>query len=72
MTQEVERHLERMAKIKRLMPAYRNYRLHGAVAGMTLDAEAIALAEREGLWVLGQSGETVEVKNRPGFEPRVW
>lgn len=61
-----------MSKIKCLMPAYLEYRLYGAVAGMTVDTDAAAFAEKEGLWVLDQSGKTVVVKNHPGFEPRVW
>jgi hypothetical protein len=70
--EDVERHLERLAKIKRLAPRYANTKIHGAVAGMLVDEDAVEAAQAAGLWVLAQSGETVALKNDPGFTPRVW
>jgi len=70
--EEVERHVERMNKFKRLLPKYADMRVHGAVAGMVVDEDAIQAAQAAGLWVLAQSGETVALKNDPGFAPRVW
>jgi hypothetical protein len=70
--EEVERHVERMNKFKRLLPKYADMRVHGAVAGMVVDEDAIEAAQAAGLWVLAQSGETVALKNDPGFAPRVW
>jgi hypothetical protein len=70
--EEVERHGARMEAIKRLMPKYADMRLQGAVAGMVVDEDAVEAAQAAGLWVLAQSGDTVEVRNTPGFTPRVW
>jgi len=70
--QEVEQHVERMNKFKRLLPRYADMQVHGAVAGMVADEDAIEAAQAAGLWVLAQSGETVALKNDPGFAPRVW
>ena len=70
--EEVERHVERMNKFKRLLPKYADMRIHGAVAGMVVDEDAIQAAQAAGLWVLAPSGETVALKNDPGFTPRVW
>jgi hypothetical protein len=70
--EEVERHVERMNKFKRLLPKYADMRVHGAVAGMVVDEDAIQAAQAAGLWVLAQSGETVALKNNPDFAPRVW
>jgi hypothetical protein len=70
--EEVERHVERMNKFKRLLPKYADMRVHGAVAGMVVDEDAIEAAQAAGLWVLAQSGETVALKNDPDFAPRVW
>jgi len=70
--EDVERHVKRLEKIKRLMPRYADTRIHGAVAGMVVEDEAIEAAEEAGLWVLVQSGETVKIGNSPDFEPRVW
>ncbi len=70
--QEVERHVARLNRIKRLMPAYARHRIQGAVAGMTVDAEAARSAQEAGLWVLAQSGDSVALLNAPDFEPKVW
>jgi hypothetical protein len=70
--EEVERHVERMNKFKRLLPRYADMRIHGAVAGMVVDEDAIEAAQAAGLWVLAQSGETVALRNDPDFTPRVW
>jgi hypothetical protein len=70
--EEVERHVERMNKFKRLLPKYADMRVHGAVAGMVVDEDAIEAAQAAGLWILALSGETVALKNDPGFAPRVW
>jgi len=70
--EEVERHVERMNKFKRLLPKYADMQIYGAVAGMVVDEDAIEAAQAAGLWVLAQSGETVALKNGPGFTPRVW
>jgi len=70
--EEVERHVERMNKFKRLLPKYADMRIHGAVAGMVVDEDAIQAAQAAGLWVLAKSGETVVLRNAPDFSPRVW
>jgi len=70
--EEVERHVERMNKFKRLFPKYADMQIHGAVAGMVVDEDAVEAAQAAGLWVLAPSGETVALKNNPDFAPRVW
>jgi hypothetical protein len=70
--EEVERHVERMNKFKRLLPKYADMRIQGAVAGMVVDEDAVEAAQAAGLWVLAKSGETVTLRNDPGFTPRVW
>ena len=70
--EEVERHVERMNKFKRLLPKYADMQVHGAVAGMVVGEDAVEAAQSAGLWVLAQSGETVALKNDPDFAPRVW
>jgi hypothetical protein len=69
---DVERHLERLAAIKRLAPRYADTKIHGAVAGMVVDDDAIKAAQAAGLWVLAQSGETVKLCNSADFVPQVW
>jgi len=64
-----------MAKLERFrdfFPEYADMQLYGAVAGMGIEAEADRYAYRQGLFVLAQSGETVEILNDAQFQPRVW
>ncbi|MCS7009037.1 MAG: hypothetical protein NZL93_03750, partial [Chthoniobacterales bacterium] len=66
----VEEHGKRLGKIRRIASGYEGKVLYGAVAGMVVEEEAQRVAEEEGLYVLRQSGESVEIANRPGFEPK--
>jgi len=70
--EDVERHVARMNKIKRLMPKYADTKIYGAVAGMVVDSNAIDMAQQSGLWVLAQSGETVALLNSADFVPKMW
>lgn len=68
----VDEHLARMEKLKRLLPAYRHHRALGAVAAMVVTESVKDYAIGQGLYVLYQSGENVEILSPEGFAPRVW
>ncbi|MBV5322641.1 MAG: hypothetical protein JZU60_02250 [Ilumatobacteraceae bacterium] len=68
----VDEHLERMEKLKRLFPLYKNHRALGAVAAMVMSDSVKAYAQNQGFYVLCQNGENVEVSNTEGFTPRAW
>jgi hypothetical protein len=70
--EDINEHLERVAILKQLIPIYRNSHVHGAIAGMTWDEETARYAYRQGLFVLGQSGDTVTILNDKNFRPRIW
>jgi len=65
----VEQHVGNLERFRRLFPKYGDMVLYGAVAGMVVDEDASELAQQRGLFVLRQSGETVEIVNPQGFEP---
>ena len=65
----VENHIALLGKIKRLQPRYAAMNLYGAVAGIVIDSDARKFAENSGLFVIAQSGETVEILNAPDFAP---
>jgi len=69
---DVDEHLERLESFKRFMPRYGDVRLAGAVAGMIVPTNVGRYAYRKGLYVLAQSGDTMTILNRDGFQPRVW
>ncbi len=69
---DVDDHLERLGKFKRLMPRYAGVRALGAVAAMVVPREVGRYAYRQGLFVLAQSGESVVILNDAQFQPRAW
>jgi len=68
----VDAHLARMAKFKRLLPTFRNHQALGAVAAMVMSKEVRDYAHSQGLYVLYQSGENVEISTPVGFTPKIW
>ena len=52
-----------LKNFKQLFPFFSNYKLYGAVASMSDPGEASKLAKEYGLFVLGQSGNDLEIIN---------
>jgi hypothetical protein len=69
---DVNEHLARLDKIKRLMPRYKDNRILGAVAGMIIPNNVASYAIRKGLYVIGQNGGHLELRNESVFVPNVW
>lgn len=69
---DVDEHLQRLAKFKRLMPRFRDVNALGAVAAMIVPNEVASYAYRQGLFVLVQSGENVVILNDSAFIPQIW
>jgi len=70
--QDIDEHLARLAKIKRLLPKYANTRIMGAIAAMVIPDNVARYAYSKGLFVIGQSGEHLEIRNDAEFKPAVW
>lgn len=69
---DVNEHLERLDKIKRLIPRYVENNIIGAVAGMVIPENVALYAIRKGLYVIGQNGEHLELSNPQNFAPKMW
>ena len=69
---DVDDHLERIGKFKKLFPEFASKRLLGAIAAMVVPDDAVRYAERCGLYVIGQRGDDAAFLNSEGFEPRAW
>jgi hypothetical protein len=69
---DVDEHLERLGKFKRLLPRYENIQLLGAVAAMVAPLEVARYAYRQGLFVITQSGEDLVILNDAKFQPKAW
>jgi hypothetical protein len=64
---DVNEHLARLAKVKRLLPAYADKRVMGAAAAGRCGALC-----RLGLFVIAQTGDHLPVRNDAAFRPGVW
>ncbi|CAN2042408.1 DUF3782 domain-containing protein [Candidatus Magnetomoraceae bacterium gMMP-15] len=69
---DVNEHLDRMSKFKRVMPEYADRKVIGAVAGIVIDEGVDKFAYRKGFFVIVQSGESVQILNDDKFKPKVW
>lgn len=69
---DVNEHLARLEKVKRLLPRYKNNRVLGAVAGMVIPENVAQYAIRKGLYVIGQNGDHLELRNEQVFVPKAW
>jgi hypothetical protein len=73
-TDDVIRHLDKMALIRKCLD-YRGdaRKIVGAVAGGSVNRKVIEYAQNEGLYVVVQSGDAVEITDMPtGFKAREW
>jgi hypothetical protein len=71
-TAYVDQHLERMNKLKRMLPTYRHHQAFGAVAALVMPNDVAEYAEEQGFYVLVQSGETLTIRNEPAFRAKAW
>jgi len=69
---DVNEHIERLENFKRFFPDYADKRVMGAVAGIVIEENAGKYAYRRGLFVIGQSGDTVAILNDAKFKPGIW
>jgi hypothetical protein len=69
---DVDEHMERLSKMKRVFPIYKNHRLLGAMAAMVIPPKAAEYAMKCGLFVIGPKGEDAIVLNPPTFRPKAW
>lgn len=53
-------------------PEYRERKLVGILAALTVPEDQLRYAEKKGFLVLGIGEEIMEVKNRKGFKPKLW
>jgi hypothetical protein len=69
---DVREHLEQLDKLKRLLPKYGDSRVLGAVAAMVIPDNVAKYAYRRGLYVIGQSGDHLLIRNDAKFMPKAW
>jgi len=61
-----------IATFREYFPEYRDLPLVGILATLAVATSVLNYAEKQGFLVLAVGEEIMEVKNRPGFEPKRW
>jgi hypothetical protein len=69
---DVNQHLVNLGKLKRLLPSYQDKQVLGAVAAMVLPDNVARYAYKQGLYVIGQSGDHLLIRNDEKFVPKYW
>ena len=72
LVEDVDDHVERMEKFKRVFPRYADARALGAVAAIVLPEDVAKYAYRRGFFVLTAKGEDVVILNDEDFTPAEW
>jgi len=69
---DINEHLKRLQKLKKMLPAYADKRVMGAVTAMVMPDNVAQYAYRQGLFVIAQTGDHLSVRNDLNFKPAVW
>ena len=69
---DVDRLIDEIAAFREFLPARAHLPVVGILATLSVDDSVLNYAERLGFLVLAVGDQVMEVKNRPGFEPRFW
>jgi hypothetical protein len=69
---DVDEFIEKLGRFRLAFPHYGDYQIFGAVAGIEIDAGVDRYAYQRGLFVIQQTGDTVEIANDGAFRPVAW
>ncbi len=69
---DVEAFMKKLDKVKFFFPHIVDKKILGGMAGIVVDNGVDKLVYRKGLFMLGQSGDTVKILNDEKFKPREW
>jgi hypothetical protein len=69
---DVDAFIAEIATFREYFPEYRDLPLVGILATLAVDQNVLSYAEKQGFLMLAVGDEIMEVKNRPGFEPKRW
>ncbi|RKX78578.1 MAG: hypothetical protein DRP87_05845 [Spirochaetes bacterium] len=71
--EDIKNYIQRLDKLQKYpIRTILNTKLIGAVAGINIESDAGKYAYSQGLFVLKQKGEIVEIANDDKFKPREW
>ncbi len=66
---DVKDHVSRLEQFKDYFPEYKERKVIGAVGGIVIEESADRYAYKQGMFVITESGESVDILNDRDFEP---
>ncbi|MCB2264232.1 MAG: hypothetical protein LGR52_15030, partial [Candidatus Thiosymbion ectosymbiont of Robbea hypermnestra] len=69
---DVESFVADIAAFRTFFPEHKALPVVGILASLFVEENVLTYAERQGFLVLAVGDEIMEIKNRPGFEPKRW
>ena len=69
---DVKKFIDKLDRLKGWMPRYAHNRIYGAMAWLTADAGADAMALHRGLFSIRATGDSAHILNPPDFALRCW
>ncbi len=69
---DVDDFIAKLGRFRQAFPHYGDYCIFGAVAGIEIDVGVDRYAYQQGLFVIQQSGDSVDIANDQSFRPTAW
>ena len=70
--EDVDYLLEKLSHFKERSPRFRDYKVYGAVAGISFHEDIDRYAYKKGLFVLKSEGGIIRIANDEDFRPKEW
>lgn len=70
--EDVKHFLYKLDHLKEWVPRYSGNRVHGAMAWLTSQSDASIMVEKHGLFSIRATGDSANIVNEEGFQPRSW
>lgn len=68
----VRKFLYRLDQVKKWIPRFKGYKIHGTVAFLRAEEESEVFAENQHLWVIRATGDSASIMNASDFVPNKW
>lgn len=70
--EDVKYYINSLGNFFKFFTEYKGSELIGVVSGIKMEKGVAQFAEKQGLYVLAPSGETMVMLNKKGFKPHIW
>lgn len=68
----VKHFTQKLQKVKKYIQAYKNNKIHGAIAYLRAEEDSHTFAENNGLWVIRATGNSASITNKATFKPQIF